>query len=224
MDYISVSVYANRECSFLCGGEKMTAFYYLLKSKSFLWMMLVVNVLGTIYGYYWYREQLQAAPLKFVLFIPDSPTACLFFVVVLIYFLRGKNNGLFESLAVVSLFKYGFWAIGMNIFFLVYNGYLPWTGYMLMASHFAMAMQGLVYAPFYRIKIWHIVVTALFTVHNEIIDYVYNMMPTYGTLNQFYQPIGYVTFWLSVLSIGIVYIIYKRQEYSGISIRVDLTE
>lgn len=196
----------------------MADLYYLLKSKSFLWIMLIVNIIGTLYGYYWYKNQLMDAPIEFVPFIPDSPTACLFFVITLIYFIRGKNNGLFESLAVVSLFKYGIWAIGMNIFFLVYNGYLPWTGYMLMVSHFSMAIQGLIYAPFYRIKLWHIVFTALFTIHNEIIDYVFQMMPTYGNLNAYYQTIGYITFWLSIISIGILCFIYKRNKNSNLSI------
>lgn len=191
----------------------MSYLFHLLRTKLFLWILLIINIAGTIYGYIWYGYQLAETPAKFLIFVPDSPNASLFFVVVLIYFLLGKNNGLMEALALVSLFKYGIWAIMMNVLLLVVEGNLDWTGYMLMASHLGMAIQGLLYAPFYRIKPWHLVVTAIWTVHNEMIDYVFGMMPNYGSLNIYYQPIGYATFWLSIISIGIAYFLCVKKNH-----------
>jgi uncharacterized membrane protein YpjA len=173
-------------------------------------LLLVVNILGTIYGYYWYKHQLAVTPAIFLPFVPDSPTACLFFVLALVGILIGRNLGLFEALAVISLFKYGIWAVVMNLFTLYEAGHLHWTGYMLMASHFAMAVQGIVYTPYYRIKLWHIAVASIFTLHNEIIDYVFGYMPWYGELSKYMNEIGYFTFWLSILSIGISYFVAKK--------------
>lgn len=197
----------------------ITHIFHLLRTKLFLWMLLLINIAGTIYGYIWYQYQLAETPKIFLIFVPDSPTASLFFVFVLIYFLFGKNNGLIESLAIVTLFKYGIWAVMMNILLLIVEGDLHWTGYMLMASHFAMAVQGLLYAPFYRIKPWHLVVTAIWTLHNDVIDYLFGMMPNYGMLNLYYQQIGYATFWLSVISIGITYFLCIRKNRLELSIR-----
>lgn len=184
--------------------------YPLLANRSILWLLLVVNIAGTIYGYYWYGWQLEDTPAKFLAFVPDSPTASLFFVFVLLAFLLKKNWGLMESLAIITLFKYGIWAVVMNILVYFVNGELDGVGYMLMASHFAMAVQGLLYAPFYRIKWWHFVVAAIWTLHNDVIDYVFFMLPRYHDLALYTPQIGYFTFWLSIISLSIAYYLCMR--------------
>ncbi|MEH6945858.1 DUF1405 domain-containing protein [Bacillus sp. JJ634] len=181
----------------------MNWMYSILASKQILLLLLLVNIFGTIYGYIWYGNQLAETPDIFLAFVPDSPTASLFFVFVLFAFVLKTNWGLMEALAIITLFKYGIWAVVMNILTLITTGWLPWEGYMLIASHLGMAVQGVLYAPFYRIKLWHLVVAAIWTIHNEIIDYVFKMMPRYGDLMQYMDAIGYFTFWLSLFSIFI---------------------
>lgn len=93
----------------------------------------------------------------------------------------------------MTLFKYGIWAVVMNILTLIVSGYLPWQGYMLIASHLGMAVQGLLYSPYYRIEGKHLVIAAIWTLHNEIIDYVFlcildterliNLFPKSATLH-----------------------------------------
>lgn len=181
----------------------MTKLYFLLTRKEFLILLLIINVLGTIYGYYWYGYQLEETPPIFLIFVPDSPTASLFFCFVLVAFILKKNWPLFEALALLTLFKYGIWAVVMNILTLQVQGSLHWTGYMLMASHLAMAIQGLLYSPYYRIRWKHIIIAAIWTLHNDVIDYVFFMYPNYSSLDQFVPQIGYFTFWLSIVSIMI---------------------
>lgn len=181
------------------------AFIYFLGKRPVLWMLLIVNVLGTLYGYYWYRYQLEETPIQFLLFVPDSPTASLFFVIVLVGFLQKKHYGLFEALAFVSLVKYGLWAVGMNIFLGIKLGGLDIMSIMLIFSHLAMAIEAVLYAPYYRIKGWHLAVSGIVILHNEIIDYVFQMMPRYSILNEYMPQIGYVTFWLSMVTIFIAY-------------------
>jgi uncharacterized membrane protein YpjA len=188
----------------------MKQIYPILGNRYFLWLLLIVNVFGTIYGYDWYGWQLAETPTIFIPFVPDSPTACLFFVIVLIGFLMGKNWPLFESLAIVTLLKYGFWAVVMNLLVLIQTGELGLSGWMLVFSHAGMAIQGLLYAPFYRFKVWHLIVTGIWTLHNDVIDYLYFMMPSYKVLDQFTPQIGYFTFWLSVFSLFIAYILCLR--------------
>jgi uncharacterized membrane protein YpjA len=183
----------------------MNWIYAILTNRNILLLLLIVNILGTLYGYYWYGWQLADTPTKFLLFVPDSPTASLFFVFVLIAFLLRRNWGLMEAFAIVTLFKYGIWAVVMNLLVLVETGELDWLSYMLIGSHFAMAVQGILYAPFYRIKIWHIIVAAIWTLHNDVIDYVFMMLPRYPVLDLYTPQIGYFTFWLSILSIGLAY-------------------
>ena len=77
--------------------------YPLLASRSFLWLLLLVNIAGTIYGYDWYGWQLAETPTIFLPFVPDSPTASLFFVFVLIALLLRRNLPFVEALAIVTL-------------------------------------------------------------------------------------------------------------------------
>ncbi|RFU69106.1 DUF1405 domain-containing protein [Bacillus sp. V59.32b] len=196
----------------------MNIVYGVLANKTTILLLFVINLVGTIYGYYWYGYQLKETPDIFLAFVPDSPTASLFFVFVLLAFLLKTNWGLFEALAIVTLFKYGIWAVVMNLLTLYTTGYLPWEGYMLMASHLGMAIQGILYSPFFRIKVWHLIVAAIWTVHNDIIDYVFDMMPRYSDLMQYNDRIGYFTFWLSILSIFIGYYFGIRKGRHALSL------
>ncbi|MEK5442075.1 MULTISPECIES: DUF1405 domain-containing protein [unclassified Fredinandcohnia] len=184
---------------------------YLMGQRWVLWILLLINIPGTIYGYIWYESQLDITPPKFLIFVPDSPTASLFFCFVLIAFLLRKNWPLIEALAIVTLFKYGIWAVVMNILTYFVDG-LNIYGYMLIFSHLGMAIQGLLYAPYYRIKPVHLVIAAIWTLHNDVIDYVFFMMPRYSVLDQYIPQIGYFTFWLSMVSILITYMLCIKKE------------
>lgn len=177
----------------------------ILTNRTFLILLFIINLLGTVYGYIWYEYQLAITPTQFLLFVPDSPTASLFFTIFLGFYIFGKNVPYIEALAITTLFKYGLWAVVMNILTLIVSGHLSWQGYMLIASHGAMAIEGMLYAPFYKIKLRHLTVASIFIFHDLIIDYVYGMMPIYGSLDQYMDHIGYFTFWLSVLSVLIAY-------------------
>src|SRR5699024_11216870 len=111
-----------------------------------------------------------------------------------------------EALAVTSLFKYGVWAVVMNILTLIVDGTLPWQGYMLIASHAAMAIQGLLYIPNYQFKLKHLTVAGIFLFHNEIIDYVFGMMHIYCSLTQYMYEIGFFYILLLIFSFFLVYL------------------
>lgn len=184
----------------------------ILKNRHFLNLLFVANLLGTIYGYMWYENQLSRTPRIFLPFVPDSPTASLFFTIFLAFYIFGRHVPYIEALAMVTLFKYGVWAVVMNILTLIMEGSLSPSGYMLIASHGAMAVQGLLYAPMYRFKLRHLVVTSIWTLHNDFIDYIFNMMPQYGSLNLYMNEIGYFTFWLSLLSILLAYVLVIKKK------------
>ncbi|MGE6258824.1 DUF1405 domain-containing protein [Heyndrickxia sporothermodurans] len=183
----------------------MKLIYPILANRQVLIILFIINLLGTIYGYIWYEPQFKVTPTIFLPFVPDSPTASLFFTIVLFAFILKKNWPLFEALAIVTLFKYGVWAVVMNVLTLIVTGSLSWQGYMLIISHGAMAIEGILYSPFYRIKLKHLIIVAIWTMHNDIIDYVFMQYPKYGALDIYVKEIGYFTFWLSIISLAIAY-------------------
>ena len=183
----------------------------ILYNKSFMWLLFFVNLLGSIYGYIWYESQLSTTEPKFLLFVPDSPTASLFFTIALFAWLLKKNWKLIEALALITLVKYGLWAVVMNVWTYFETGSLGWMGWMLVASHFAMALQAILYIPFYRFTWIHILLAAVWTLHNDVIDYVFDQMPTYRSLNEYANTIGYFTFWLSIGCISLAMIVYQKR-------------
>ena len=122
----------------------------MLRQRSVLLFLLIVNLLGTIYGFIWYGNQLkETSPIFWRLYqiVLWRLSFCLCFNC----FLAKRNWGLIEALAIVTLIKYGIWAVVVNAIMIYVKGPIG-MGYMLMLSHFAMAIQGFLYAPFYRIK------------------------------------------------------------------------
>lgn len=179
----------------------LTQLKFLLFHKSFMWLLLVINVLGTIYGYIWYMWQLKITDPIFLIFVPDSPTASLFFSIALFGWLINRNFKLIEALALITLVKYGLWAVVMNIWTQFEAGPIGFVGWMLVVSHFAMAVQALLYIPKYKFNWIHVLIAAIWTLHNDVIDYVFGQMPIYRSLSEHTQTIGYFTFWLSIACI-----------------------
>ncbi|MBP0724199.1 DUF1405 domain-containing protein [Bacillus sp. RG28] len=176
-----------------------------LRLKSILWILFIVNLLGTIYGYYWYRFQIEETVYWLRIFVPDSPTASLFLCIVLLGYLMNQQNGLIEALAFVSLIKYGIWAVVMNCFVLFIQKELNLTAYLLIFSHAAMAFEAILFAPFFKVKAWQLIVASIVILQDVIFDYVFNTMPTYYMLFQYRDWIGLFTFYLSVFAIFLGY-------------------
>lgn len=187
---------------------------YMLHMRTFLWLLLIVNAFGTIYGYIWYGPQLARTEPQFYLFVPDSPTASLFFCLALVGWLLGKHFKLMEVLALVTLVKYGIWAVVMNILTFIQNGELGWMGWMLVASHGLMAVQAILYMPKYRFTYVHVLVAAVWTLHNDVIDYVFGQMPVYRVIDAYIAQIGYFTFWLSIACILFALFAVKKHNHS----------
>lgn len=169
-----------------------------LMFRPFLILLFLINLAGTVYGYIWYGWQLEITEPKFLIFVPDSPTASLFFTIVLGLWIIGKHNSIIEALAFVTLIKYGLWAVVMNLLTLLETGSIGWIGWMLVGSHFAMALQAVLYIDHYRFGWLSVALTAVWTLHNDVIDYVFGQMPIYRSLEIYSAQIGYFTFWLSI--------------------------
>ncbi|MEK4229025.1 DUF1405 domain-containing protein [Solibacillus sp. FSL H8-0538] len=187
--------------------------WYMITHRAFLTLLLIINVLGTAYGYYWYKGQLAITEPKFYIFVPDSPTASLFFCIAIIGWLLGKNFKLVEVLALITLIKYGLWAVVMNLLTLAESGSIGGTGWMLIFSHFMMAVQAVLYLPKYRFGVVHVILAAIWTLHNDVIDYVFGQMPMYRVLDLYTSQIGYFTFWLSICCILLAYLEARKREY-----------
>jgi uncharacterized membrane protein YpjA len=182
-----------------------------------LWMLMLIYVPGTAYGYYWYKDQLnetwQTQSHWLIPFVPDSPTASLFFAAAVLWLWvapkpsrRSWVNGIrtiIEALGVVTSVKYGIWATAIIIAGYAQGDVLQWEHWMLMIGHTAMAITALVYARFFLFGGAALMAAAAWTFLNDTLDYTYDVFPYLP--RQLYDNLFYVglfTFVLTALSVG----------------------
>ncbi|NOU89399.1 DUF1405 domain-containing protein [Paenibacillus sp. LMG 31460] len=158
-----------------------------------LWAFFISNLLGTIYGYEWYWAQMVDTianyPAWYVYFVPDSPTASLFFTLSIGFLLMDRSldqqpnklyraiRGFVEAFALITSFKYGIWAVAM-IWTGAWQGVpVGWDGWMLTGSHLAMAVEALLFVRWYRYRLTAIIIVAIWTFWNDFMDYERGIFP-----------------------------------------------
>jgi uncharacterized membrane protein YpjA len=159
-----------------------------LTSPWMLWSLFIVNLLGTIYGYIWYAQTgqliytMEHLPGWVLPFVPDSPTASLFFTLSIAYLLwdlyTGGSKGTTHPLrsfivafGAITSVKYGVWAVAM-IFAGAYQGSsMVWTDWMLVTSHLGMAAEALLFIRFFRLQGLTFGLVVLWVLGNDFMDY-----------------------------------------------------
>lgn len=178
-----------------------TFWQYTLYQRSWLMMLLICNILGMIYGYIWYGEQLSHTPWQFKIFVPDSPTAILFLVISISLILIRKQNSIIDALAFVTLFKYGIWTVIMNILFIIEQGDITVNGLVLMFSHSIMAVQAIYFYPRFKRSMIGISVAMTWVFLNDYIDYFHLQFPYYDFITTHVWQIGVLSCCLSVFGL-----------------------
>ncbi|NGZ74267.1 DUF1405 domain-containing protein [Saccharibacillus alkalitolerans] len=160
----------------------------LLTDRRILWLLLISNLVGTLYGYVWYGVQLadvwNTRPAWQIVFVPDSPTASLFFTLAVLgllfppssRFMRGAVR-LIEALAVVTSVKYGVWAVSIIFWDAALGQAIEPLSWMLIASHGIMAAEALLYVRFFSLGTLWLIPAAIWTFANDTVDYTYGVFP-----------------------------------------------
>lgn len=183
-----------------------------LSKQWFLWTLFIVNLLGTIYGFYWYKNQLAATePAFFRIFVPDSPTGSALFTLVLFTYIIGKQVPLLEALAAITNFKYGIWAVAVIVAGWSLGNEVRGTDCMLVLSHAGMAVESLLYTRMYKLSWLPVGVAALWTLNNDFLDYVMDIHPWLpDVLVPYSGYVGLFTVLLSLLSISLIWYLNAR--------------
>jgi uncharacterized membrane protein YpjA len=146
--------------------------------KLFLWAVLFAEAFGSIYGYYWYKEQLLATPWYWWLFTWDCPFySSLFSIWLYSYLKKGRlhQNPLFTSITFTGLIKYGMWTV-----LIVQDSYF-WGSPVtidrlgLQVSHFIMLIQGFILLR--SIKFRYIAAVFVWMILNDFMDYYMGTYP-----------------------------------------------
>lgn len=171
-----------------------------LMSRPFLWLLFVCNLLGSIYGFYWYRNQLASTEWYWNFFVPDSPTSSTFFTLVILLWLFRRSSPVLEMISMVTNIKYGIWACGVILTYWTADGTVEPANIMLLLSHGAMAIEVILYNFAYRFD-WRVLwIGAVWLLFNDFLDYVFGIHP-YLQDNRFLTEIALSTVVLSVCTI-----------------------
>lgn len=140
------------------------------------WILVAVNLVGTVFGYWFYRFHLLENPIHFWPFIPVSPNATLFMALSLGLYALGKRNKwtrIVDVLAFIGNLKYGLWTVVVMLS--TPSAYLlESTAFMfsfLVISHALMATQSLLVLDYTEFDLNALFVAALWYTINDVVDY-----------------------------------------------------
>jgi uncharacterized membrane protein YpjA len=179
--------------------------------------ILFANIAGTIYGFWWYKEQLGITPYRYWLFTPDCPFYTLLFSFVLIEALsRAKNKEIslkgdwFSTIVYFGLIKYGAWTIFVLILSLSAPG-VKWQfqDTILLISHGGMLIEGVLFLPRPKIKTFPGTIAFLWFLLNDYLDYFHGVYPTLPAPEQF-QTIKLFAFSTTFILWGILISLHKK--------------
>ena len=110
-----------------------------------VWPIVLVNLAGTAFGFYYYGFQLARTPTVMWPFVPDSPVATLFIAAALAAWKLGHGREWLTALAFLGNVILGGWTVWVHLAFWPEFGYLhPAMRQFLIWSHAAMVLQAFV--------------------------------------------------------------------------------
>jgi uncharacterized membrane protein YpjA len=181
-----------------------------LKQPLSLRVLLIINLFGSFYGFYWYRQQLKITPGVLKLFVPDSPTASALFTIALFFIIIKKHKPFITLMACAWLIKYGLWAFILNTHFLLIGGNYNFTNFHLSISHLGMAIEGFLFLTDIPLRKDSIMFLLILMLVNDFLDYGIGIHPWLFSQSQW--DIALFAAIMLTLFIGIYSIfLYKKQ-------------
>lgn len=206
-----------------------------LTQNSILTLLMGFYIIGTVYGYYWYKDQLidtaASHPAWHLPFVPDSPTASLFFTLAALWLWlspAGRTEGwpravrgVVEALAVVTSIKYGVWATVIIFASAYYGSPFVWQDWMLIASHMSMAVCAVLYGRFFIYGLGALAVAAAWTLLNDVMDYSLGIYPSLPqSLDDRLAGVAIFTFALTLLSVALATVVALALRHQEAGVRL----
>lgn len=162
--------------------------------------LVVINAGGSVYGYYWYHQQLASTPIYYWLFVADSPFSTTLFAVALVARLRSLRESWFSVLAFVCCLKYGLWAVIIISHFWLTKEMITPLEIMIWLSHWGMVLEGWAYLRSMNFRRPAVLVSVFWLAINDAMDYVLGLHPYLFSAGQ--EPVA------AVSAMGLTFIIF----------------
>ena len=139
----------------------------------FAWLIVAVNLAGTAFGFWYYRQQLLDTPMVMWPWVPDSPLATLFIALAIACWKLGREIPWLTALAFFGNVTLGLWTpFTLLVFYETYAALThPLMYGFLFFSHLAMVVQALVLYRITDFSIGPVAVALVWYTSNLIVDY-----------------------------------------------------
>ncbi len=152
---------------------------WILENRFIAFILILVNLVGFIYGVYYYMPQLDDTPKNVWLLVVDCPLYVILFSIVLFFELLKKPlPGILKFITATGLFKYGMWTVIVVIlhFDLFFSAH-PLEYSILLPLHLGMALESLLLLGLFRPNSDSTLFVISFFVLNDVSDYVFGTLP-----------------------------------------------
>lgn len=144
-------------------------------SKSILtWLLIIINIIGFLFGIYYYQPQLSQTPFGYWLLVIDCPLFVLFFALILLFDVRDNFWNFFVS---AGLIKYGLWTV--SVILLLWDQFVsiaPVMYPLLAIAHAGMTLEFIFLLPRMRADFNNFRVIPIFLLM-DYFDYFKNLHP-----------------------------------------------
>lgn len=212
----------------------------VLEDRYMLALVIGTNIAGSLFGLYYYWDQLMITPWYYWIFVPDCPLYTFFLIFMMIFLIMGKRYNTFNVITTVGLAMYGTWTMIVllyfnEVYFSPANALMS-TG--LFVSHGGMALESVLLIPYLKktgIITWFIAGAwfLLQTFFDYFVPFTYNGLamrlhplalleyysqgyPGFDVLVSKLDVVMYMTFAMCILFVAIVYTLSKTWD-AGIS-------
>ncbi len=123
-------------------------FFHAFKTNAIRRRLIVlVNLAGIAYGFYYYTPQFDVTPIALWLFVPDSPLAVLWATVpLLLYEFGRRRSDTLDAVAVVANVQVGLWTAYVLLY---YSDHFQTFDFglnaLLLFAHLGMAVEALIF-------------------------------------------------------------------------------
>jgi uncharacterized membrane protein YpjA len=158
------------------------------------WLVVVVNLAGTVFGFWYYRFQFGLEPALAWPFVPDSPMATLLIALSIASWKLGNSREWLNALAFFGCLKLGLWTpYTLLVFRESFLASTPlWLYLFLFFSHLAMALEGFVIHRYADFPVRAVAVAVAWYGLNDLVDYFIPIVGTFHHTTLPVQPIGEV--------------------------------
>ena len=140
-------------------------------SRNWVALLILVNLLGSLWGFNWYYWQLHETPVILWPVVPDSPGSTLLFSLFLIGLWFGRRWPWLEGIVYTAMVKYGLWTVIIFLHYWTATGDITWESIYLSSSHLGMAVEALLFLHYYRPGWLYGVIGTAWLFFNDWMDY-----------------------------------------------------